>query len=140
MYERFYGLNEQPFELTPDPRYLLLTSTHQEALGTLEYGVCARKGVTLLLGDAGTGKTTLLRSVLTRKLGRTNESVQYLYLNNPTLSRREFYQLLVDGFGLTDTARQSKAVFLQEFEAHVAARHQRGDITALVIDEAQSLS
>src|SRR4051794_34123280 len=64
MYERFYGMRERPFELTPDPRFLLLTKGHQEALSNLEYGISFRRGFTVLIGEAGTGKTTLLRKAL----------------------------------------------------------------------------
>ena len=56
MYERFYDLRERPFDLTPNPRYLLLTDTHREALGNLEYGISARKGITVSAGEAGTVK------------------------------------------------------------------------------------
>jgi len=68
MYESFYGLDAAPFDVTPNPRFLLLTPTHREALHMLEYGVRARKGIILLLGDAGTGKTTLLRKSLAMRL------------------------------------------------------------------------
>ena len=64
MYEQFYGLNERPFDLTPNPRYLLRTPAHREALSTIEYGITGRKGITLLVGEAGTGKTTVLRAAL----------------------------------------------------------------------------
>ena len=68
MYEAFFGLRERPFDLTPNPRYLLLTPTHREALANLEYGIAAAKGLTLLIGEAGTGKTTLLRRVLALRM------------------------------------------------------------------------
>src|SRR4029434_9387732 len=64
MYEKFYGLTERPFDLTPNPKYLFLTASHREALSNLEYGIAARTGVTVLIGEAGTGKTTLIRAML----------------------------------------------------------------------------
>ena len=64
MYQHFYGLRELPFELTPNPRYLFLTRQHREALSTLIYGLSSAKGITALIGEAGTGKTTLLHSAL----------------------------------------------------------------------------
>ena len=64
MYERFYGLTERPFELTPNPRYLFLSPGHAEALTMLQYGCSRRNGLTLLIGDAGTGKTTLIYAAL----------------------------------------------------------------------------
>ena len=67
MYEAFYGLRERPFELTPNPRFLFLTPHHREALSTLEYGLSSRTGIAVLLGDAGTGKTTLVHAALKAK-------------------------------------------------------------------------
>jgi len=64
MYERYYGLTERPFDLTPNPRYLFLTPKHREALSHLQYGVSGSRGITLLTGDAGTGKTTLVHTAL----------------------------------------------------------------------------
>jgi general secretion pathway protein A len=66
MYEGFYGLCERPFDLTPNPAYLLMTGKHREALSNLEYGITTRKSITLLIGDAGTGKTTLIRTAFAR--------------------------------------------------------------------------
>ena len=64
MYQHFYGLRELPFELTPNPKYLFLTRQHREALTMLEYGLFSAKGVTALIGEAGTGKTTLIYAAL----------------------------------------------------------------------------
>lgn len=140
MYERFFGLDERPFELTPDLRYLLLTATHQEALAALEYGVSARKGITLLVGEAGTGKTTLVRRALGLRLLRGGESPdRVVYLKNPTLTRSEFYQQLATSFGLSEAAATSKTLFLGELETLLIDRHRRRELTVLVIDEAQSL-
>ena len=140
MYERFFGLDERPFELTPDLRYLLLTPTHQEALAALEYGVSARKGITLLVGEAGTGKTTLVRRALSLRLLRGGELPdRIVYLKNPTLTRSEFYQQLATSFGLSEAAGTSKTIFLGELETLLNDRHRRGELTVLVIDEAQSL-
>src|SRR5262245_20243959 len=70
MYERFYGLSERPFELTPNPRYLFLSPGHAEALTMLQYGCSRRNGLTLLIGDAGTGKTTLMHAALEAERSR----------------------------------------------------------------------
>jgi len=136
MYQEFFGLRELPFDLSPDPRYLYLTARHSEALANLQYGISARKGLTLLIGEAGTGKTTLVRAALESKACR---SARALYLNNPTLTRAEFLEFLADGFGLGSDAAASKAMLLKQLERELIARRQRGVITALVIDEAQSL-
>src|SRR5678816_141628 len=137
MYHEFFGLTELPFELTPNPRYLFLTRQHREALSTLEYGLFSAKGVTALIGEAGTGKTTLLRAALESERCR---NVSCVHLMNPTLTRTEFVEILAAKFALSPRASASKAVMLQELDAVLRSRRARGQITALVIDEAQSLS
>ena len=69
MYEQFFGLRERPFDLTPNPRFLVLTESHREALSNLEYGIASRKGITLLVGEAGSGKTTLIRAAIEQAAG-----------------------------------------------------------------------
>ena len=64
MYERYYGLQERPFDLSPNPRFLCFTEQHREALVHLQYGLSGRPGITVLVGEAGTGKTTLIRAAL----------------------------------------------------------------------------
>jgi general secretion pathway protein A len=138
MYEAYYGLTERPFDLTANPRFLFLSSGHREALSNLQYGVEARKGITLLLGEAGTGKTTLLRAVLEQQRAAAS-TVTSLYLSNPTLTRAEFYEFLATGFGLSADAAGSKTVFLRELETMLLSQHAAGRLTALIVDEAQSL-
>src|SRR5512139_724398 len=111
MYESYYGLRERPFDLTPNPRYLFLTAKHREALSNIEYGVIGRKGITLIIGEAGTGKTTLIRAALD---AIRRPQVCAVYMSNPTLTRGEFYEFLAVGFGLSDAAASSKAYFLME--------------------------
>ena len=137
MYRRFYGFAEHPFNPTPDPRYLYLTKRHGEALAHLEYALTCRKGVTVLTGEVGTGKTILLRTAL----GRVRSSVlRCAKIWNPTLTRREFYQFLAAEFRLSGASAGSKAQFLIELDAVVKRHHETGGITALVVDEAQALS
>ena len=136
MYERFYGLREAPFELSPDPRYLLLTDQHREALSVLQYGVASRKGLTLLVGGAGTGKTTLIHAAM--QGARPEDSIA-VYLNNPVLTRDEFIELLAAGFGLRPEAACSKSRFLLDLTQRLLERYTAGRQTTLIIDEAQSL-
>src|SRR6266498_1865440 len=136
MYETFYGLRELPFELTPNPAYLFLTARHREVLCNLQYGITGRRGMTLLVGEAGTGKTTLVHAAL-GLIGA--EKAHCVYLSNPTLTRGEFVEFLAHGFGLGDEARHSKAIFLRQLEHLLLARLAEGMATALLIDEAQSL-
>src|SRR5512141_2173549 len=97
MYEEFYGLRERPFDLTPNPAFMYLSGKHREALSNVEYGISGRKGITLLVGEAGTGKTTVLRAAVAN-LARQNTAC--IYLSNPALTRPEFYEMLAAGFGL----------------------------------------
>jgi general secretion pathway protein A len=140
MYEKFYGLRERPFDLTPNPAYLFMTPKHREALATLQYGLSERKGFTVVIGEAGTGKTTLVNAALqsqrgNRPLGRDCVA----YLNNPTLTPSEFIAYLAPAFGLSREAAVSKAAFLIELNKSVTDRHQAGGLTALIVDEAQNL-
>lgn len=136
MYEQFYGLSERPFELTANPRFLFLTSGHREALGNLTYGLTAHKGITLLLGEAGTGKTTLVRAAIGQQR-RLNTRIAYL--SNPTLTRDEFFEFLAGEFELPAEALGSKVRFLKSLTTSVTQRRVGGGFSALVVDEAQSL-
>ena len=136
MYEDFFGLNERPFDLAPNPRFLYMTGRQWEALSNLRYGLTTPRGFTLLLGEAGTGKTTLIQAALAEL---EPESVKCLVLNNPTLNRDEFIEFLADGFELSAESRQSKTRFLIELREHLQTRHKAGQLCALVLDEAQSL-
>jgi general secretion pathway protein A len=135
MYEDFFGLTERPFDLTPSPRYLVLTESHREALRNLEYGIGSRKGITLLVGEAGAGKTTVIRAAIER----LSMHVHTVHINNPTLSRAEFVQTLATKFALSEAASRSKAVLLVELENLLRARREAGENSVMIVDEAQSL-
>jgi general secretion pathway protein A len=135
MYQQYFGLRELPFELTPNPRFLFLSAKHREALANLRHGIWAAKGISLLIGEAGTGKTTLVRTVLEE----AGDAVNCLYLNNPTLTRNEFSEFLAKGFGLSDEAARSKTALLFELEAKLKETRARDKLSALVVDESQSL-
>jgi general secretion pathway protein A len=135
MYEPFFGLRERPFDLTPTPRFLVLTDAHREALRNLEYGIASRKGITLLIGEAGSGKTTVIRAAVETQPVR----VHCVHLNNPTLSRVEFVEMLTSKFGLSADAARSKTRMLVELETLLTRRRDAGETTVLIVDEAQSL-
>ncbi len=137
MYQAFYGLRERPFELTANPKYLYLPPLHREALSNLQYGLSAAKAVTVLIGEAGTGKTTLLKAALASDRCR---QVRCISVNNPALTRGEFIEVIARSLGLSAEAARSKAIMLEELESALREGRTRGVITALVIDEAQSLS
>jgi len=136
MYESFFGLRERPFDLVPNPRFLFLTARQREAFSNLRYGLSVPRGLTLLLGEPGTGKTTLLQAMLSEV---DQERVECVLLSNPTLTRAEFYEFLATGFGLGAEAIVSKTQFLFALHRHLQARHEAGQLSALVLDEAQSL-
>ena len=135
MYRHFFGLRERPFDLTPNPRFLVLTDAHREALSNLEYAIASRCGIMALIGEAGTGKTTIIRAALERQ----PRQVYTVYLHNPALTRAEFVETLATRFGLSEAARTSKAALLAELEAALRERQARGESSALIVDEAQSL-
>lgn len=135
MYEQFFGFRERPFDLTPNPRFVVMTPAHREALSNLEYGILSRKGITMLLGEAGTGKTTVIRTAIERQPTR----VWCVHIPNPALTRDEFVEMLATKFELSDHARVSKATLLLELEALLMQRRAAGETTVLIIDEAQSL-
>ncbi|PYR09238.1 MAG: hypothetical protein DMG00_14000 [Acidobacteria bacterium] len=137
MYQRFFGLRERPFELTSNPKYLFFSAQHREALANLEYGLSSAKAITVVVGEAGTGKTTLLRAALESERCRR---VKAIVLDNPTLTREEFVEILAARFQLGPAAAASKAALLDALEAELRARRAREEITALIVDEAQSLS
>lgn len=136
MYTEFFGFRELPFELTPDPRFLFLTPRHREGLVNLRHALSSAKGMALLIGDAGTGKTTLLRTALRDE---SRGAIKCIYICNPALTRAEFIELVAKGVGLSEEAAHSKAAFLIELEEAVQERRARGEILAIVVDEAQSL-
>ena len=136
MYEQFYGLQTRPFELSPDPRFLLLTRRHREALSTLQYALSGRKGVTLLVGEAGTGKTTLIYAAL----GSVEPNRLTVFLSNPALTRDEFFEFLAEGFQMPPEAGGSKTRFLLCLRKLLTERPPDDGVAALIIDEAQSLS
>lgn len=137
MYESYYGLSELPFELTANPRFLFLNKGEREALSILQYGLFSAKSLTVLTGEAGTGKTTLIQSALDSERCR---DVRAIYLNNPTLNPDEFVRMLALKLELPQEVSESKTLLLLRLERLLRERREAGQITALVIDEAQSLS
>ncbi len=136
MYKRFYNLQRNPFDITPDPSFLYPTKKHNEALAALYYGVKQRKGFVVLTGEVGTGKTVLVRCLL-QILQRAN--VAFAYVFNPRLSAMEFLQYITGDLRLP-TAGKSKSDLLLQLSSYAIGRHQKGFTTVLVVDEAHHLS
>src|SRR5437667_392640 len=135
MYERFFGLADAPFRLTPDPRYLFLSRKHADALAHLKHGLSESSGFVCITGDVGTGKTTLLRAFLTGPIPDTETA----YVFNPVLSPLELLQTINAEFGLhADT--DSRTELVGALNRHLLAQRQAGRRAIVVIDEAQALA
>lgn len=134
MYKEFYNLEDSPFTLTPDPRFIVFTPSYNEVLASLYYGLESAKGLIVLTGEVGTGKTTALRWILRR----LDSSVLAAYIFNPRLSIDEFYHYVTQILGIKDWT--NKAELLTEMGKVLESRHKRGLRTVLIIDEAHELS
>ena len=134
MYLKFYGLTEKPFELTPNPKFLFQTPGHREALAQLIYGVQEQKGFMLMTGEVGTGKTTLLRTLVNRLNGRA----ECAFIMNSTLPFDEILEYALADLGVTDPGGR-RAQRLMALNRFLIAQHREGRKTILIIDEAQNL-
>jgi general secretion pathway protein A len=134
MYKEFFGLKEYPFSLTPDPRFIVFTPSYNELLASLYYGIEMAKGLIVLMGEVGTGKTTAIRWIIRR----FDVSVLAGYIFNPHLSIEEFYHHLTEMLGIKDWT--NKTELLAQIGKLLEERHRRGLRTVLIVDEAHELS
>ncbi len=134
MYLSYYGLNEQPFSISPDPRFLYLSEVHREGLANLTYGVAQRKGFVVITGEVGTGKTTLIHALL----ADVPQKVRVAFISNPTLTREEFFFLLADAYKLG--VIEHKGHFLVKFTQFLEKAYSNDENVVLIVDEAHSLS
>ena len=132
MYRKFYGLVQRPFELAPARNIVYLSESHREGLATLRYGVMSDKGFLLLTGGVGSGKTTLLNNLLNMLYGK----LQVCVLNNPTLSRDEFFHYIGGQLGFSYKGNKSK--FISQFSNCLAKYENIKGKILLIIDEAQA--
>ncbi len=138
MYTSFFGLNEKPFSITPDPRYLFLSEQHGEALAHLVYGVTESGGFIQLTGEVGTGKTTLVRSLL---LNRMPENADVAVVLNPQLSVVEFLATICEELHIEVVHNRGSVKALTDaLNQHLLKAHAEGRRTILVVDEAQNLT
>jgi general secretion pathway protein A len=141
LYTAFYQLKEEPFRLTPDPRFLHLADPHRTALKVLLQGVLQRKGFTVVAGPVGTGKTTLLHTalqILTEKSEGRGRLVS-AFLVNPTLSPAELLEAVLDEYDINCTA-SSKPRRLAALHQMLFQTQQQGGTAVLLIDEAHLMS
>ncbi len=138
MYTSFFGLNEKPFSITPDPRYLFMSERHGEALAHLVYGVTESGGFIQLTGEVGTGKTTLVRTLLANRLPNNADVAVIL---NPQLSAIEFLQTICEELGVAGIEKpDSSKALIDALNHYLLSAHSDGRRTILVVDEAQNLS
>ncbi|MGH9349448.1 MAG: XrtA/PEP-CTERM system-associated ATPase, partial [Vicinamibacterales bacterium] len=135
MYERYFQLRERPFALSPDPDYLYPSKVHQEALSYLRYGIEGHAGFVVITGEIGSGKTTMLQSLL----GRLDRNTTVARLVNTMLDARELLEAILLDFGMDPTGL-GKPVLLHRLGQFLVQQRQAGRLTLLVIDEAQNLS
>lgn len=136
MYRYFFGMNDSPFGACPDPRFLYLMPQIQEALACLQYGIAARKGFVVMTGEVGTGKTTLLKTVLS---SFAEQRISTAFVFNPRLDVLDFLEFVLADFGIPCASRTKSGMLLQ-LNSWLIERFRGGELCAIVIDEAQNLS
>ncbi|MEX1167201.1 MAG: AAA family ATPase [Hydrogenophaga sp.] len=140
MYTAFFGLQQAPFSIAPDPRYLFMSERHREALAHLLYGIESGGGFVLLTGEIGAGKTTVCR----RFLEQIPEHARVAYIFNPKLTAAELLQTVCHEFGVVTHHQAPGAASIKEYldplNAHLLQSHARGEHNLLIIDEAQALA
>lgn len=138
MYLSFFGLLEKPFAITPDPRYLYLSERHAEALAHLLYGINEAGGFVQLTGEVGTGKTTIIRSLL----AQTPKNAEIALILNPRMTACEFLLTICEelGIGVPDAATESRKDLVDILNHYLLRAHSDGKRIVLVVDEAQNLA
>ena len=134
MYCQFYNLKERPFNVTSDPAFFFLSNRHKEALSYLLYGITQRKGIMVLTGEIGTGKTTLCRFFL-NQLGK---NIRTAFILNPVSSDLQLMEAIVRDFGI-DIKAKSRLSFAWELNRFLLKESAAGNNVVLIIDEAQNL-
>jgi type II secretory pathway predicted ATPase ExeA len=136
MYNEHFGFTESPFNVTPDPRFFFNNSCYEEAFATLRYGIEERKGFVVVTGEPGTGKTTLLK----RLLGNLDHRVHTAWIFDPHLTFNELFRLTLTDLGLPLNPEADRLTLLGQFYDYLIDQLKKGDIVALIIDEAQNLN
>lgn len=136
MYTNFYQLSESPFNITSDPSFFFGSSVHEEAFSNILYGIIARKGIIVLTGEIGTGKTTLCRALL----NRLDHRVKTAFILNPSFSDVELLQLILRDLGITDHKTANKLELIECLNSFLMEQSARGNNVAIIIDEAQTLN
>ncbi len=138
MYLEFFGLREQPFQLTPDPHFLFLSKKHVRAKAYMDYTVWRRDGFVVITGEIGAGKTTLIRSLLSEIDG----TVKVVHIFQTQLNESEFLEAVLIDLGIDpkECSGASKVLLLTMLKTHLVESHAHGKHVVLIVDEAQNLS
>lgn len=136
VYTEFFGLNEKPFSITPDPRYLYMSARHADALAHLVYGISESGGFIQLTGEVGTGKTTLIRSLLEQLPAKAEIAL----VLNPQLSTLEFLQIICQELRIPTPREDSIKARIDSLNSHLLRAYAEGRRIVLIVDEAQTLS
>ncbi len=138
MYASFFGLNEKPFSITPDPRFLFLSERHAEALAHLVYGINEAGGFIQLTGEVGTGKTTVVRSLL----AQAPKHAEIALILNPRMTPAEFLLAICEELGIKVEERSEGSLkdLVDLLSLHLLKAHSEGKRIVLVVDEAQNLA
>ncbi len=138
IYRDYFGLTQEPFNLTPDPTFLYPSAGHKEALAQLVYGIKARKGFVVLTGEVGTGKTTLIHALLRELDGNVHTALIFNTINSP----EDLLRYLCEEFGLTTSKKGKEGLhdFLTLLNGFLLEMYRKGENVTLIIDEAQNLS
>jgi Type II secretory pathway, component ExeA (predicted ATPase) len=135
MYEKFYGFKEKPFNITPDPRFVYFSETHKEALAHLTYAIREGKGFSVITGEVGTGKTTLVHTLLNKIDG----TVRTAYIFNPVMNPEDFLNYICEDLGLKSDGVRSRGQNLASLHNFLLNCYTNNERVFLIIDEAQSL-
>lgn len=135
MYNDYYRLKENPFNVTADPDFFFSSRSHREGLIMLCYGIEQRKGIMVVTGEVGTGKTTLIRKILRLSDSRT----KFALVLNPNISELDLLRLIVEDFGL-NCASKDKFELMKTLNQFLLAESAKGNNVVLIVDEAQNLS
>jgi general secretion pathway protein A len=138
MYESFYGLRENPFNVTPNPEYMYLGENHREALAQLLYGVRERKGFIVITGEVGTGKTTLIHCLLDKMDKMSGNHTKTALLFNPKLTVDDFIQYILKDLGVRVQGK-TKGEHLHNLHRYLIHAYQKDERVILIVDEAQGL-
>lgn len=138
LYQQYFGLKEAPFNISPDPDFLYLSSSHREGLAQISYGINGKKGFIVLTGEVGTGKTTLIRSLLNELGASTHTALIF----NTVVSPKDLMRYICEDFGITGPKLQTHEIhdYVVSLNEFLLDKYQLGENCALIIDEAQNLS